>query len=117
MSNNANDEITVDEITTEQFDELLKEQHYETKKWTDLKQNKVYTVTNVKMVDTQNGQSMILRLLFNGEVWAPDHLKRKICNGNTHANPPFYVRPLGLKPCKNNMTNKYHAYDLVIPKV
>ena len=28
--------------------------------------------------------------------------KNRICNGDTYANPPFYVRPLGLKPCKNN---------------
>ena len=99
MSTPANE---IQEITTAQFDELLKEQTPEYNKWSDLEENKIYTVTNTKMVDTQYGKSMILTLLNNGDVWAPEHLKYKICNGDTYANPPFYVRPLGLKPCKNN---------------
>ena len=114
MTNPAN---KIQEITTAQFEKLLKEQtpEYDTQKWTDLEINTIYTVTSTKMVDTQSGKSMILSLLNNGDVWAPEHLKNKILNIDNYNNPPFYVRPLGLKPYKkNNPRNKYHAYDLVI---
>ena len=57
------------------------------KHWTDLKINKIYTVTNSRMVDTQNGKSMILTLLNNGEVWAAKHLKIRILNNDTFYNP------------------------------
>lgn len=113
MSNSANE---IQEITTAQFEKLLKEQtpEHDTKKWSDLEINKIYTVTNTKMVDTQIGKSMILTLLNNGDVWAPEHLKNRILNSDYYYNPPFYFRPLGLKPCKNKPMNKYHAYDMVI---
>ena len=39
--------------------------------------------------------------------------KNKIADGETYKYPPFYVRPLGLKPCKNNPRNKVYAFDLV----
>ena len=39
---------------------------------------------------------LVLTLKDNSEVWSPDHLAKKI-NGEK---PPFYIRPLGLKPCK-----------------
>ena len=69
----------IKEITHAQFEKLLKEQtpEHDTQKWIDLEINKIYTVTNTKMVDTQNGKSMILSLLNNCDVWAPDHLKIK----------------------------------------
>jgi len=109
---NAN-ENNVIEITLEEFDELLKEQtQYDTKRWTDLEINKIYIVTSYRSVETSNGESVILTLKDNGEVWCPSHLGSKI-NGKE---PPFYIRPLGLKPCKTNRKNKYHAYDLVMPK-
>ena len=111
MSNLANE---IQEITTAQFDKLLKEQTPQYNKWSDLEINKIYTVINTKMVDTQNGKSMILSLLNNGDVWAPEHLKNRILNSDYYYNPPFYVRPLGLKSCKNKPMNKYHAYDIVI---
>ena len=34
-------------------------------------------VTHTRMVPTKNGQAMILSLLNNGEVWAPEHWKIK----------------------------------------
>ena len=76
MTNPANE---IQEITTAQFEKLLKEQtpEYDTQKWADLEINKIYTVTNTKMVDTQIGKSMILSLLNYGDVWAPEHLKIK----------------------------------------
>ena len=111
MSNLANE---IQEITTAQFDKLLKEQTPQYNKWSDLEINKIYTVTNTKMIDTQKGKSMILSLLNNGDVWAPEHLKNKILNSDYYYNPPFYIRPLGLKPCKNKPVNKYHVYDMVI---
>ena len=43
----------------------------------DLEINKIFTVTNIRMVLTKIGQAMILSLLNNGEVWAPEHLKTK----------------------------------------
>ena len=98
MTNPANE---IQEITTAQFEKLLKEQtpEYDTQKWTDLEINKIYTVTNTKMVDIQIGKSIILSLLNKGDVWAPGHLKNKILNSDYYHNPPFYVKPLGLKPC------------------
>lgn len=63
-------------ITTAQFDKLLKEKT--PNKWSDLEINKVYTFSNTMFVDNQNGESMVLTLLNNGERWAPDHLKHKI---------------------------------------
>ena len=50
-------------------------------------------------------------------MWAPDHMRKerkKIVNAEIYPFPPFYVRPLGLKQCRNSKT-KYHAYDLVVP--
>ena len=73
LSNSAND---IQEITTAKFDELLKEQTYN--KWDDLEINKVYIVANTKMVDTQDGQSMVMTLLNHDDVWAPNHRKNKI---------------------------------------
>ena len=95
MSNPANDTQT---ITAAEFDNLLKEQTYQ--KWSDLEINKIYTVTNTRLVGTQYGMSMVLTLLDNGEVWAPESLKNKIVNSDSYIKPPFYVRPLALKPCK-----------------
>lgn len=97
------------EITEEEFEEMLKEQNeYNTKKWSDLEINKIYTIVDYRTV----GESTILILKDNGEVWSPSHLATKIVDKE----PPFYVRPLGLKPCKNNKKNKYHAYDLIFLK-
>lgn len=117
MSKTANatkTECIPEEITTEEFEQLLEEQsQYETQKWADLELNKIYTITDYKTVQTTDGESTVLTLLNNGEVWCPAHLAIKIKGKD----PPFYVRPLGLKPCKANKKNKYHAYDLVIPKM
>lgn len=97
----------------EEFDEMLKEQSfYDTKRWTDLEINQIYSITSFRAVETSNGESVILTLKDNGDVWCPAHLANKI----NDKEPPFYIRPLGLKPCKNNKKNKYHAYDLVFPK-
>ena len=61
-----NDQVNeIREITTAQF---------ETKKWADLEINKIYTVTNTKMVPTKNDQAIFLSLLNNGDVWALEHL-------------------------------------------
>ena len=110
MSNAQRQKAQKHDITTEEFEELLKEQsEYDTQKWSDLEINKIYTITNYRTIETSNGESVILTLKDNGEVWCPTHLATKI----EGKEPPFYVRPLGLKPCKNNKKNKYHAYDLV----
>ena len=108
MSTPANDKQP---ITAAEFGNL---QTYQ--KWSDLKINKIYTVINTRMVGTQYGTSMVLTLLDNGEVWAPESLKNKIVNSDTYFNPPFYVRPLGLKPCKKDRKNKYQAYDVAAPQ-
>ena len=101
------------DISIDKFEQLLKEQNeYGTKKWSDLEINKIYTITKYRTIDTSNGVSVILTLKDNDEVWCPAHLATKI----EDKEPPFYVRPLGLKPCKNNKNNKYHAYDLVFSK-
>ncbi len=86
-------------ITEAEFDELLEQQsQYDTKKWTDLEIKKIYTITSYRTVDTSNGESLVLTLKDNGDVWCPAHLAKKI----EGKEPPFYIRPLGLKPCKNN---------------
>ena len=110
MNDQANE---IREITTAQFENLLKQQTHDPQKWADLEINKIYTVTNTKIVPTRNGEIMILSLFNNGEVWAPEHLKTKIMNSDTYFHPPFYFRPLGLRPCKDNPRNKYHSYALV----
>ena len=71
------------------------------------------TVTNIRMVPTEYSQAMILTLLNIGEVWGSEHLKTKIMNTDTYFNPPFYLRPLGMKPCKDNPRKKCRSYDLV----
>ena len=70
------------------------------------------TVTNLKMVPTEYDQAMILTLLNIGEVWGSEHLKTKIMNSDTYFNPPFYLRPLGMKPCKDHPRKKCRSYDL-----
>ena len=107
-------EIQLDPSTAAKFDRLLKEQTPEYSKWTDLEINKIYTVTNTTMVNTKKGETMVLSLYNYGEVWAPDHLKTRITKNNL--SPPLYIRPLGLKPCKDNPANTCHAYDLVVGK-
>ena len=89
MSNLANE---IQEITTAQFDKLFKEQTPQYNKWSDLGINKIYTVTNTKIINTQKGKSMILSLLNNDDVWAPEHLKNKILNSDYYYNPPFYIK-------------------------
>ena len=97
MNDQANE---IREITTAQFENLLKQQTHDPQKWTDLEINKIYTVTNTKMVPTKNGQAMILSLFNNGEVWTPEHLKTKIMNSDTYFHPPFYFRHLDLDHVK-----------------
>ena len=46
-----------------------------TQKMADLLIKEICTVTNTRMVDTQNGKYMIFTLLSNGDVWVPEHLK------------------------------------------
>ena len=105
-----------EDITTEEFDALLKEQTFsDVDKWTDLEQGEIYRITSYRTVDTSRGESVIISVKRKGhkqDVWCPSHLATKI----EDKEPPFHVRPLGLKPCKNNKKNKYHAYDLVFPK-
>ena len=103
-----------EEFTTEEFDKLLEEQVPMFNKWTDLKIKKIYTITNTALVNTKKGKAMVLTLQNYGDVWAPDHLKTRIQKNKL--NPPMYIRPWGLKPCRDNTANKYHAYDLVIRK-
>ena len=104
----------IKEITDAEFNKLLEEQAPQYKKWSDLEIKKIYIVTDTTMVDTQKGESMVLTLKNNGAVWAPGHLKKRVVEKNIC--PPFYIRPQGLKPCKNNPANKYYAYDLVVKK-
>ena len=66
------------------------------------------------MVNTKKGETMVLSLYNYGEEWILNHLKTRIAKNNL--SPPLYIRPLGLKPCKDNPANKYHAYDLVVGK-
>ena len=70
MSNPANE---IQEITTAQFEKLLREEtpEHNTQKLTKIEINKIYTVTNTKLVDTPIGKSF----LNNGDVWAPEDLK------------------------------------------
>ena len=75
--------------------------------------DKFVTFTNIRMVPTKYGQVMILSLLNIGEVWVSEHLKTKIMNSDTYFNPPFYLRPLGMKPCKDNSRKKCPSYNLV----
>ena len=65
--------------------------------------DKFLTVTNIKMVPTEYGQAMILSLLKIGEVWGPEHLKTEIMNSDTYFNPPFYLRPLGMKHVRTTL--------------
>ena len=84
------------------------------KKWSDLQIKEIYTVTNIRMVDTQNGKYIICTLLNNGAVWVPEHLRNRILTSDKHYNQPLYIRHLWLKPYKSNPKNKYHAYDIVV---
>ena len=68
--------------------------------------DKFLTVTNIRIVPTEYGRAMILSLPNIGEVWAPKHLKTEIMNSDTYFIPPFYLRPLGMKPCKDNPRKK-----------
>ena len=77
----------------------------------ELDTDKFYTVTNIRMVPTKYGQAMILTLLDIGEVPGSEHLKTKIMNSDTYFNPPFYLRPLGMKPCKDHPRKKCPSYD------
>ena len=43
----------------------------------------------------------------------PEHMKTKIMNSDTYFHPPFYLRPLGMKPCKDHPRKKCPSYDLV----
>ena len=87
------------EITSKQFDKLLKKQKsYNIKKWGDLKINEIYIIINYRTVNTIYGESVVLTLENNNDVWCPGHLAKKIKDKE----PPFFVRLLGLKPCTNN---------------
>ena len=109
MISDSSDESD-NEITTKKFDKLLeKQKSYNIKKWGDLKINEIYIIINYRTVNTIYGESVVLTLENNNDVWCPGHLAKKIKDKE----PPFYVRPLGLKPCTNNKKNKYHSYDLV----
>ena len=105
-----------DGITTEEFERMLDERRsrsegtegLKAKKWTDLKIGKIYTIRSYRKVKTMYGDAALINTQ-KGDVWCPQHLYDKIDGKNT----PMFVRPLGLKQCKNNK-NKYHAYDLVL---
>jgi hypothetical protein len=61
-------------------------------------------------MESNYGESMVLTLSDNSKVWAPESLKDKIKQCESEQ-LPYYVRPLGFKPSKNNKKNKYHAFD------
>lgn len=108
-----------DDIPTEQFERLLNKQKKakaiqdiqfkKAIKWSELKINKIYTITSYKTVKTTYGETPILTLSNNKNVWCPQHLYNKINKAST----PLFVRPLGLKKCTNS-NNMYHSYDLVL---
>ena len=112
------DQESDNEITKKEFEKMLKkqreqeEQKYNTKKWGDLKINKIYTIIDYKTVNTRVGKSFVLSLKNNGNVWCPQYLAKKI----NKEKPPIYVRPLGLQTCYNNPKNKYYAFDLLLKK-
>ena len=97
-------------ISEEAFNLLLEEQK-QTKKWRDLEEGKIYTITDFKEIDTEYGETMVLTIEDFGDVWAPSHLSKKIKGGST----PIYVRPTGEKRSQKNKKNKYYSYDLVMP--
>ena len=113
-SNNSDSESDDESISSEAFEKRLNKQRstfMEDKKaikWTDLKIGKIYTIRSYRKVKTMYGDATLINTQ-KGEVWCPHHLYDKIDGKNT----PMFVRPLGLKQCKNNK-NKYHAYDLVL---
>ena len=104
-----------DGITTEAFERMLDERRsrsegtevLKAKKWTDLKIGKIYTIRSYRQVKTMYGDATLINTQ-KGDVWCPQHLSDKIDGKRT----PMFVRPLGLKQCKNSK-NKYHAYDLL----
>ena len=101
----------MNELTQEEFNQMLSNKNCYVKKWIDLKKNNIYTISDYRKIETNTGQRIILTLINDGctqDVWCPTRLANMI-DGKE---PPFYVRPLGLKPCKY----KHHSFDLVIPE-
>ena len=114
-SNNSDSDSDDESLTTEVFEKMLNKQrstfidYKKAMKWTDLKIGKIYTIRSYRKVKTMYGDSTLIKT-WKGDVWCPKHLYDEIKGKNT----PMFVRPLGLKQCKNNK-NKFHDYDLVIP--
>ena len=50
------------EITSQEFERMLKEESSLCRKWSELEVGKVYTLEGTRMIDTKYGESMILIL-------------------------------------------------------
>ena len=104
------------ELTTEEFDKLLEEQTPLYNKWTDLEINKIYTITNTALVNTKKAKRWFKHCTTMAKYGLQTTLKQEFKKKKKKKNKlklPMYIRPRGLKSCKDNPANKYHAYDLV----
>ncbi len=101
-------------MSTEMFDQKLKEQKSDIIKWRELETGKIYAITNANFITTQYGDACIITLHSDDndqDVWAPSALRNKL---QRESDKPFprYVRSKGLVKNKNN-TRSYFGFDLV----
>jgi hypothetical protein len=90
--------------------------------WSQLAINEIYKIEDKRIIlKTKFGKGMILRVSnVDGNtyhVWSPNLLSQKLLEEGEDKKKvvkfPCFIRPLGLKQCKNDTSRSYQAFQLL----
>ena len=100
-------------MTVNEFEKKLTEQREEhILKWRELKENKVYTITDFYEIDAFYGKTYVIVLKNGQRVFTPSALSNLLKKKDNIATP-FYIRPTGLKASRKNENYEFHSFDVV----
>ena len=108
-----NKTIETAKISQNQFETILEKQNISVVwYWTRLTEGKIYEIIGFRTINTKNGESTIITLSDNSEVWAPSALSNRL-EWLDKNQLPFFVRPTGKK--KSESTGYlYWDFDFIV---
>ena len=98
-------------ITVDKFEQTLEEQRI--LKWRELEENKIYEVTHFYETETMYGNAWIIVLAGGNRIFALSALANLFEKKEDNIDPPFYIRPTGLKQSCKNKKHEYYSFDVV----
>ena len=116
-----NGKIATARISKDQFEKILEKQKqypvfffclFVFLPWTKLSEGSIYKIVDFRTIKTKHGESSVITLSDNSEVWAPSALSNRLEWLNKDQ-LPFLIRPSGKK--KSEATGHlYWDFDLVV---